>query len=227
MYDKKEKIYFHNVRKELLDLIPEENKNGHVLEIGAGEGNTLVYAKENGLANHIYGVELCKIENSNQTSELFSDFIIGNIENIDLPFEELKFDVIICGDVLEHLVDPYEVIDKLKKHLKDDGVIIASIPNIREWRTMKTILIKGDFKYSDEGILDKTHLRFFTKKNILELFENKDFNINKIISSNKDDALKYLKKLRPLKFLSRFFFEELFTIQYYVVASKKKPNNKH
>ena len=221
MYDEKEKVYFHNIRKELLDLIPTEKRHSHLLEIGAGEGNTLIYAKENGYADFIYGVELCKIDNSNQTNKLFSDFIIANIENIELPFEKSKFDVIICGDVLEHLIDPYEALKKLNRYLKNDGIIIASIPNIREWQTMKTIFFNGDFRYSNAGILDHTHLRFFTKKNIIELFENNEFTVKQIISSNKSSALRYLKRLRFIKFFLKLFFEEFTTSQYYIIASKK------
>ena len=223
MYNKKGTNYFQNNRKDLLDLIPEINRNGNLLEIGAGGGNTLLYAKENGYANNVYGIELFELQNSDQKNKLFSSFIIGNIENIDLPFEKSKFDVIICGDVLEHLIDPYEVLKKLKQYLKSDGVIIASIPNIREWGTVKKILFEGDFKYENSGILDKTHLRFFTKKNIIELFENQGFYIQKIISNNKTSALKYLIRLRFIKFITRVFFEEFVTVQFYVVANKKDP----
>ena len=235
MYEDKENNYFENVRKELLDLIPEKNKNGNMLEIGAGEGNTLLYAKNNDYAKNIYGVELFEIKNSNQTNELLNDFIIGNIENIELPFDDSQFDVMILGDVLEHLVDPYSVVQKLKKYLKDDGVIISSIPNIREWNTMKTIFFNGDFKYEESGILDKTHLRFFTRKNIIELFENNGFNIKQIIGSNQNEIdakifliKKYLKRLRILRIIKLFksfkylfISNEFFHIQYFTVATKK------
>lgn len=208
-------------RKELLDLIPFNLRNSDILEIGAGAGDTLLYAKEHGYAKNIYGVELCSIPNSAQHSDLFSSFIIGNIETLNLPFENEMFDVIICGDVLEHLVDPYTTLENLKKYLKPNGVIIASIPNIREWKTMKKIFFQGDFHYQDSGILDRTHLRFFTKKNIIELFENQGFNILKIISSNKGLATRYLKRLRLFKLFLQLFFEEFVTIRYYVVATKE------
>lgn len=214
-------IYQQLPRKELLDLIPQANRKGNVLEIGAGGGETLLYAKEHGFANKIYGVELCKIENSNQNSELFSNFIIDNIETAILPFENSQFDVIICGDILEHLVTPEKTLESLKKYLKSEGVIIASIPNIREFKTMKKIFFEGDFKYSDSGILDKTHLRFFCKKNIISLFENQNFNILKIVSSNQGQAMRYLKRLRLFKLFLQIFFEEFVTIRYFILAEKK------
>ncbi len=131
MYENKSNIYFNKTTTKLLDLIPEKNRRGSLLEIGAGAGNTLIYAKENGFAREIHGVELFEIEDSNQSSPLFDTFTVGDIEKITLPFKEETFDVIIAGDVLEHLVDPYSTLNKLKKYLKKDGVFIASIPNIR------------------------------------------------------------------------------------------------
>ncbi len=215
-------IYQQLPRKELLDLIPLTNRNGNLLEIGAGAGDTLLYAKENDFAKNIYGVELCEIKNSNQDSEVFSDFIIGNIETIVLPFENSQFDVILCGDVLEHLIDPSRTLKLLKKYLKPNGVIVASIPNIREFKTMKKIFFQGDFRYEDSGILDRTHLRFFCKKNIIELFEDQGLNIIKIVSSNKNRAMRYSKKFRLFKLFLQIFFEEFVTVRYFIVASPNK-----
>ena len=220
MYDEKNTKYFGNVRKELLSLIPEENRNGDLLEIGAGNGNTLLYAQENGYAKNIYGIELFEIEDSNQNSDLFSDFVIGDIEKIPFPFQKSKFDVILLGDVLEHLIDPYTTLKNLKQYLKDDGVIVASIPNIREWNTMKSIFFKGDFKYEESGILDKTHLRFFAKKNIIDLFEDNDFNILKIIGSNRKFVQKYIRRLQFFRLLMLLIFDEFMNTQYFVVANK-------
>ena len=216
--------YFTNVRKELLELIPKNLKNGTVLEIGAGTGNTLLYAKQNGYAQNIYGIELCEMENSNQKNEFFSDFIIGNIEEMELPYDEKFFDVILCGDVLEHLIDPYTLLKKLKKYLKDDGCIIASLPNIRQWDILKKIVFQGDFHYENSGILDKTHLRFFTKKTMIELFENQGFNVKKIVGNNICSTKKYNVIRRFFNYLSckrRHLLEEFYVTQYYLVAYKK------
>jgi len=223
--EKNVKTYFSGVRKELLDLIPINLRNGEILEIGAGSGDTLIYAKTNNYAKKIYGVELCNIDNSNQNNSLFEDFIIGNIEDMNLPYNEKKFNVILCGDVLEHLINPYDVIKYLKKFLTTDGVIIASLPNIRKLSILKTIFINGDFKYEDSGILDKTHLRFFTKKNMIELFENNNFLIEQIVNSELCSPIRYIKKGRLVSCVSccfQYLFKEFFCIQYYIVASINK-----
>lgn len=212
--------YYGNVRTDLLDLIPFENRGKAILEVGAAEGNTLLYGLENEYASEIHGIELFEIKNSNQTNEKLKSFKLGNIENIELDYEEDFFDVILCGDVLEHLVNPGKTIQKLKKYLKKDGVLIASIPNIREWNTMKKIFFQGDFRYEDSGILDRTHLRFFTKKNIIELFEENNFNVIKIKSSSAKSWFEYLYKLRFRKFILRLLSEEFLTVQYIIVARK-------
>lgn len=215
--------YFANTKTNLLELIPHRLRNGNLLEIGAAGGNTLIYAKENGYAKNIYGIELCKLENSNQTSNLFSDFIIANIEEVELPYKKETFDIILCGDVLEHLVDPYNIVRKLSYYLKDDGVFIASIPNIRKLSILYDIFIKGDFKYTEHGILDKTHLRFFTKKNMIELFENNGYTVMNVVASNKCDIKRYCKQLRIFKLIKCMLsaiFTEFSTLQYYLVVKK-------
>ena len=177
LYIEKDESYFANTRFDIIDLVPY-NKNNKVLEIGCGKGATLLELKRSGKAKYIVGVDIVDLY-----QEKFLDkFICCNIENeiYKLPFSENFFDVIICADVLEHLIDPWKVVKGLKKYLKSNGCFIASIPNIRELKTMITIFLKGDFRYEKEGILDKTHLRFFCKKNMIELFQNAGFIIEKI-----------------------------------------------
>lgn len=216
MYEEKSINYFQNVRKELLDLIPLENRKGNMLEIGAGGGNTLIYAQENNYAEHVSGVELCKIEDSFQESIKFDKFLIGDIEKIALPFDDNKFDVILRGDVLEHLVNPDTIISKLSELLLSNGVIIASLPNIRQMHVLKEIVFNGDFKYTDAGILDRTHLRFFCKKNMIELFESKGLRVERIVSSSNLIG-KTTKLLNKLTFN---IFDQFLAAQYYLVVRK-------
>lgn len=220
IYDDKPTYYFDTIRKDLLDLIPQKCKNGTLLEVGAGKANTLIYAKNHHYASRVYGIDICALENTYQSDAAIDQFIIGNIEETELKFKQNFFDIILCGDVLEHLIDPWSVIDKLKYFLSEEGVIIASIPNIREWTTIKKILFEGNFQYEAVGILDKTHLRFFCKKNIENLFISNGMTIEHITSNINYTG--YKRKL--LNNLSFKIFEEFLTTQYYVVA-KKQHNN--
>lgn len=214
VYDNKPSYYFDTIRKELLNLIPTKCKGGNLLEIGAGKGNTLIYAKKHNYASKVYGVDISSIDNSYQSSPEIEKFVIGDIEKNDLNFNNIFFDVILCGDVLEHLVNPSDVIQKIKPLLSQNGVIIASIPNIREWATLKKIFFSGDFRYEDVGILDKTHLRFFCKKNIEELFTNNNMEILQLTSN-----IGYARRTKKIVNLLTFkIFEEFLTTQYYIVA---------
>jgi len=221
IYNNKPFYYFDTIRKDLLNLIPTKCMNGNLLEIGAGKGNTLIYAKKHRYASKVYGIDISTIDNSYQSSSEIEKFIIGDIEQIDLNFNDKLFDVILCGDVLEHLTNPFYVVQKLKPYLSDKGVIIASIPNIREWTTMRKIFFSGDFRYEDIGILDRTHLRFFCKKNIEELFSKNGMNIFQLASN-----LNYTGyKRKILNIITFKIFEEFLTTQYYIVAQNPVEKN--
>ena len=163
MYDAKDEIYFNKSRIDLIKLIPK-NPDNKILEIGMGGGNTLVNIKELHLAKEVVGIELMKLDDSQQQNPLIDRILFGNIEEMELDLEADYFDIILCGDILEHLIDPWKVLHKIRKYLKPNGSLIASIPNFREIRNVYKIFFKANFKYEDMGTLDKTHLRFFCKK---------------------------------------------------------------
>ncbi len=209
MYIEKPKNYFSGIRNDIIELIQCNNCN--ILEIGCGEGNTLVELKRQGKAKFVIGID---IVNLNQSSKL-DKFILADIENDNIDLPEEYFDIIICADVLEHLKDPWNALRKIRKFLKPNGILLASIPNIREIKTLISIVIKGNFKYVDAGILDKTHLRFFCKKNIIELFESSGYKIGKI-TFNLSPKRKFLLKL------SFGLLKEFLVIQYLVLCKKNE-----
>ncbi len=217
MYQDKSKDYYNNPRLDLIGLIPQ-NINNIILEIGTGSGDTLVEIKKLKLAREVVGVELMNLMGSQQENSEIDRLIIGNIEEIELDLPENYFDVIICGDVIEHLIDPWNVLRKLHKHLKDNGIIIVSIPNIREYHILYRILILADFKYGDRGILDRTHLRFFCKKNIISLLTSTMYTPVSIYS-----IFKLQKRLSTKKIVDALTFgliRDFLTAQYIVVAKK-------
>lgn len=173
LYSNKKPIYFTQIREDLISQIPSKHSN-RVLEIGAGGCDTLVALKERGIASEVYGVELFAIPDSNQQNALIDKLFVGDIEKQTPDYPTKYFDVILCGDVLEHLVDPWATVKKISKFLKKDGVIIVSCPNIREITNWSRILLNGSFQYETSGIMDKTHLRFFCKKDLVNLMTTEE-----------------------------------------------------
>src|SRR6185436_7844996 len=93
-----------------------------------------------------------------------------NLDEADaLPLAPASLDCIVCADVLEHLRDPERALRLLLRYLAPDGLLVASIPNVRHASVLLPLLVEGRFRYQDEGILDRTHLRFFTLHEIVEL----------------------------------------------------------
>ncbi len=218
LYKEKSIDYYISVRQDLIKLIPRLD-NQRILEIGCGGGDTLIEIKKQGIAGEVVGIEMNSLDSSNQNSNLIDKLIIGNIEQIELDYPEKYFDVILCGDVLEHLIDPWSLILKLTKHLKENGIWIISLPNIREISTLYKIVIKGDFKYVDGGILDKTHLRFFCKKNIIELIRIPQLGIPQIYTDM--DTFQGFSIRKIINKITLRAFEQFLAIRYVIVAGRK------
>lgn len=205
MYDKKEEFYFSCVRQDIIALVPKGGNK--VLEIGCAAGGTLLELKKTGKASQIIGMDVVDLSQH----KALDKFIKGNIEVIDLPYKDY-FDVIICADVLEHLVDPWATLAKIKGYLKKDGKIILSVPNFREIKTVVKV-IRGDFGYEDFGVLDKTHLRFFAKKNIIDMARGCGLEIERVSTDMS-------RNRRLLNALTLGLFKDFFVVQY-VMSTRK------
>ena len=173
-YENKDFNYFDQVRSEVLAWMPEKVEK--VFEIGCGSGATLSHIKKNGFASWVGGMEL--VGNVVQAGKMNIDLLLeGNIEETDIPLDEASIDVILCLDVLEHLIDPWAAVAKLKRYLKPGGIIIASLPNVKNLKVVIPLLFKDEWEYVSAGQLDRTHLRFFTNKTSVELFQDAGFKV--------------------------------------------------
>lgn len=204
-----EEPYYTHTRLDMismLDAIPET-----VLEIGCGTGNTLRYLKKQG-ARETFGIEL-----DNTVAEIAMNHVdhvaVGDIETMEWPFVGNLFDCIILGDVLEHLRDPWSVLRKLSESLISGGQIVASLPNVRFYGVSIPLLFRGQWTYTEEGILDRTHLRFFTRRTAVELISSAEFAIRKI-SAN------YGPKRHLFNRLTLGMFRNLLARQYLIHAYK-------
>ena len=164
-------------RNDIIKFIPSEAK--FILDIGCSIGTIGRQIKEINNA-YITGIELSDKMGA-EASKYLDEVIIGNVEKGVLNrICNKKYDCIILADIIEHLIDPWKLVSQCYRILKNDGLIISSIPNIRHISTIFSLVVKGYWPYRDRGIHDKTHLRFFTLKNITQLFEKSNFSIYNI-----------------------------------------------
>jgi len=215
-YDEKSAAYFTNSRKDIISLLP--GKQGlHVLELGAGGGDTLMDLKQRGIAARVVGIELFHLKDTYQHDPLIDEFIVGNVEDMDLSAMQDSFDAVIMGDVLEHLIDPWATVRKVSTVVKPGGVMIASIPNIRSKEAFRKIFIKGDFGYTTQGLFDRTHYRWFCKKNMIDLMAPEKFSVVSVVSN-----LEFKKGSGTTKFNRLTFrvFEEFLTVQFITISKK-------
>jgi SAM-dependent methyltransferase len=174
LYGEKVGQYFNRASWGVIGAIPEGPHK--ILEIGCSAGKTGETLKKTGRAAEVVGVDLNPAAVAAAADRLDNAFC-GDIEQLELPYPADYFDYILCGDVLEHLQDPWRTTKKLSHYLKPDHFLIASIPNIRNWRVLRDLIFKGRFDYTKAGILDRTHLRFFTRRSIVQMFEEAGFTV--------------------------------------------------
>ena len=159
------KGYHDLLRRKILELVPTTAKK--ILDLGCGTGN-LGKALKKRQPCSVYGVELNK-EAAKIAEKNLDAVQIDNLNRFDPTFSTVKYDCLIFADILEHLVSPWVVLKKFSSVLTDGGTIIASLPNVAHPLILEN-LKRGVFRYEPAGILDITHLRFFTKTTIFQMF---------------------------------------------------------
>ena len=205
-------IYFSGSRPEVAAMVPRGSTI--VLDVGCGFGGLAPLLRMRDVKK-IYGIEVNPTA-SEHLEGAYDRHWIGSVESINLPQELSSFDCIIFADVLEHLIDPWKTLKKYVEHLSPGGVIVASIPNARNLGLIYRLLFQGRWTYSESGILDKTHLRFFTRKEIEALFIQAGLKIE-MIDVNRDN---YSLLRRLLTGIPRFFIPDLEVCQFLIRARK-------
>jgi 2-polyprenyl-3-methyl-5-hydroxy-6-metoxy-1,4-benzoquinol methylase len=203
-------IYYTSSRPEIASFVPVNTKT--ILDIGCGMGFFLKLVKEQ-IGAETWGVE--RMTGIAEKAKGQADYVIpGKIEEALDLIPERYFDCITFNDVLEHLPEPQEILRSIKPKLSGNGIIIASIPNVRYFYNLVELIVKKDWEYKDSGILDATHLRFFTQKSIRRMFENSGFFIINIQGINK---IKYWK-FRFLNFVTLGLLNDTKYLQYVCIA---------
>ncbi len=157
--------YYNSERQDVADLLPVSAQR--VLEIGCGEGHLGRLLKSRG--HYVAGLELVP-EVAEIARGNMDEVFCGDIESAAMPWQPASFDALIMADVLEHMVDPWRILGSLSRLLAPGGFAIASVPNVQNYRVIRN-LIRGRWEYTNSGLMDCGHVRFFTYAEIVRLFD--------------------------------------------------------
>lgn len=163
--------YYSNANPDLLAKIPVTARR--VLEIGCGTGGFARAYRDINPSAEYWGVELFA-EAAEEARGVLDEVVLGSIEEaavlaeLDARRGDRRFDVLIFGDVLEHLLDPWSVLRMLRERMEPGAVCAICIPNVGHWTLVREQLL-GRWNYADAGLLDRTHLRFFSRDTAVDM----------------------------------------------------------
>ena len=177
--------YYRNSRVEIFDLLLNYDnlivsRHRKVLEIGCGECN---------FSLHFKNVEYWAVEPSalhaRKAEEKGIKILVGTYENVCGDIPNGYFDLVVINDVMEHTIDHERFLSLVKCKLKEDGLLLGSVPNIRFITVLLNLIILRDWRYKSFGVLDYTHLRFFTRRSLVRALQESNFVVKKMIGINK------------------------------------------
>lgn len=208
--------YYTNVSLLLLELLAPP-AGTRVLDIGCGEGALGALLKRNDPQTFVAGVEVY------EPAAARAQAVLDELWRVDVETWEPParyrgwFDRVVFGDVLEHLLDPEAAVRKAATLLRPGGAIVASIPNVRWLPIVRDLALRGDWIYRPDGVLDETHLRFFTRRSMVALFERCGLQVEECRPAI---SAQWGAMGAVLRLLARWFvtFEELCAIQYVLRA---------
>ncbi len=176
--------YYNIERIELLDLLVGF-KPTRALELGCGSGATLSALKRRFPTCHTVGVERQADAAHEAMASGMHEIHVADAAGADFDFPADKFDLVILSHVLEHFEQPAAILQKVQRWTASDVRLLVALPNLRHYSVLADLIVRDDFRYREHGILDRTHLRFFTRRSAIRLFEEQGF---KVISSRPEVA---------------------------------------
>ena len=207
------------VREDLLNLVDWQQEGISVLDIGCSCGGNLMAIRAKCPDAELYGIELN--QSAAAVAEVFGQIKAMDAEKMDEPAWRERFDYVITADLLEHLNDPWQAVSNIYKLLKPGGALLASLPNVQHISVVMDLL-HGFWHYEEAGILDRTHLRFFTRNSVAEMIVQAGFKDVKIVSKQIPLATEQEEYLRLLQTQPGVGTDEdnLRTYQWLVVARR-------
>ena len=206
--------YYANARQDVLRRVPVSARA--VLDVGCGAGALGASIKRRQGAR-VVGIEYVA-EQAARAAAVLDAVHTGDVAALDLPYAPGSFDCLIYSDVLEHLVDPWAVLAKQRPLLAQGGTLIASLPNV-QFVGVIAGLLRGRWAYQPRGVLDRTHLRFFTRRSAHALIEGAGYRVTSIdrmfrwFDNPASSLHRYARVTAPLPWV-----RDLFSYQYIFIA---------
>ena len=206
-------------RTDLLEMVDLQKPSLAVLEVGCACGATLLAIRNKNPEARLYGIEFN--EKAAAFARHFAVVEALDVETLDRPAWHEKFDYIILGDVIEHLREPQRAMKNLALLLKPGGCVLVSTPNVMHFSVFR-MMLAGRWKYEEAGILDRTHLRFFTRTELLALLEAAGLEPQEVFESREETEhdQAFIAQLAAL-LAPGVDPEELHAYQWKVVAKKR------
>ena len=161
------RILIHTRSHTFVLSMLQSGANRRVLDVGSAHGYLAAALRDRGF--RVTGIE-ANPDLALEAAQYCDELVVADLDE-PLPDFNEQFDVVLFGDVLEHLKDPLDVLTSLTQNLKPDGIVIVSLPNVANLY-VRLHLLMGRFDYQERGILDRTHLRFFTRKTFRQLLDD-------------------------------------------------------
>ncbi len=166
--------YFGHPRREMSQFVPASAQT--ILDVGCGAGAFGVGLKQARPGLTIWGIEYDP-EAAAQAAAGLDKVFTGDATEIVPGLDPGQFDCIIFNDVLEHLLEPEDLLKSVRPLLAPGGSLVASLPNVRYFHNLVDLTLRGRWEYTDEGICDRTHLRFFTRSSMLGMFQRAGYQV--------------------------------------------------
>ncbi|MBB1163310.1 class I SAM-dependent methyltransferase [Aquariibacter albus] len=166
--------YYELPRTEIAALVTRPPKR--VLEVGCGGGSFSAHFPE---VSEYWGIEPVQAMAERASAKLHK-VLVGMVEAHLDALPDAYFDLIVCNDVLEHMIDPQAVLRALQSKMAPGGELVGSVPNVRNSQLLKEVLVEKDWRYVDAGTLDRTHLRFFTLKSLGRVLRETGFVVDHV-----------------------------------------------
>lgn len=196
----KDNRYHRGQRPEMVQFLPAQYHR--VLEIGCGEGG---FIENLSPGCEVWGVDMHEASGRIAAPRLHR-VLIGRYDAVQRDLPENYFDLVICNDVIEHMPDHDAFFESIRRKLSKGGYLVASIPNMRYYYCLRELLLHKEWVYCDQGVMDRTHLRFFTERSIRRTLTEHGFTL---------EVLRGINGLSGAKRVLRAAFFIVLTLGYY------------